>query len=288
MIYVAFYGAFLVFVVGICITDCWFGGVLSFASVFSIGCVVHLVKKLMATIQTNKDIQKRTLHDIDRNRFLAIVSALIAKIAKADGVIAASEINAAEACFMRFGVIGSPAKDFCINVFRMAKDDSLSIYDYADLLVESTKNASTRELVYEILWDMAAADGVLAAEEDNILKRLADRMQLPSELYIRFRAEKFCRRNSQSNSRSQNNSRNNNTRNSSVPHDIKVALEKLGCNETDTVEDLKRKYRQLAKRYHPDHLKQDGVPDFMIKKMHERMAEINAAWERVCKFKGIH
>jgi len=267
---------------------CGSAGVLFLVTMISGSVFAYTINRLAKAISERNDRQKKAEQEIDRNRFIAIVSALIAKVAKADGVVAASEINVAEACFKRLGVIGSPAKDFCINVFRMAKDDPLSIYDYADLLVESTKNASTRELVYEILWDMAAADGVLAAEEDAILKRLADRLQLPSELYFRFRVEKFRQHNSQSSSRSQNNSRNSNTQNSSVPRDIKIALEKLGCNETDTVEDLKRKYRQLAMRYHPDHLKQDGVPDFMIKKMHERMAEINAAWERICKFKGIH
>jgi len=76
------YVVFLVFIVGMCITDRWLGGVLFLATVF-FGCFfAYTIYDLIGVLREKKDLRKKIAQEIDRNRFLAIVSALIAKIAK--------------------------------------------------------------------------------------------------------------------------------------------------------------------------------------------------------------
>ena len=46
-------------------------------------------------------------------------------------------------------------------------------------------------------------------------------------------------------------------------------------------------YRAKAKKYHPDALKAQGLPDEMIGKANEKMGRINEAWTRIKEAKGI-
>ena len=51
--------------------------------------------------------------------------------------------------------------------------------------------------------------------------------------------------------------------------------------------ELKRKYRELAKKNHPDALRAQGLPEEMIGKATERMSRINAAWATIREARGI-
>ena len=61
----------------------------------------------------------------------------------------------------------------------------------------------------------------------------------------------------------------------------------LGASAGDDVETLKRKYRDLAKKNHPDALRAQGLPEEMIGKATERMSRINAAWAAIKEARGI-
>ena len=52
-------------------------------------------------------------------------------------------------------------------------------------------------------------------------------------------------------------------------------------------EEIKKAYRNLAKRYHPDTLKAQGLPDEMVARANERMSKINAAWSAIKKERGL-
>ena len=40
-------------------------------------------------------------------------------------------------------------------------------------------------------------------------------------------------------------------------------------------------------KYHPDRLRQNGVPEEMIAKATDKMAQLNAAWDDIRKARGI-
>ena len=52
-------------------------------------------------------------------------------------------------------------------------------------------------------------------------------------------------------------------------------------------EELKSAYRKMAKRYHPDLLRANGVPEEMIAEATARMVQVNAAWDDIRKLRGI-
>ena len=94
--------------------------------------------------------------------FLTAVGAMLAKLAKADGHIDESEIRAAEQAFVRLELTpGNRA--ICIRAFRAAKKDYHTIFDYAESFAAVARGVVIRELMYDILWDVACADGEVSA-----------------------------------------------------------------------------------------------------------------------------
>ena len=214
--------------------------------------------------------------------FCASIAAMLAKMAKADGVVTRVEIDRVEMAFRRLGFTPA-ARRYAIDVFRRAKDDSWSIYDYAHQFAEAVDSIEVRELLYEILWDLACADGSIGQAELVILQRIPRSLGIRTEWYGYFYSRILGGR--QGNRRSagaRGQSRAEPQRNS-----LDDAYAILGASPNDSAEVLKRKYRELAKRNHPDALRAQGLPEAMVGKATERMSRINSAWAEIKEARGI-
>ena len=202
--------------------------------------------------------------------FLTAVGAMLAKLAKADGHIDESEIRAAEQAFVRLELTpGNRA--ICIRAFRAAKKDYHTIFDYAESFAAVARGVVIRELMYDILWDVACADGEVSASERRVLEMIVTQLRIRPSLF----AEECHRR---------LNSRQSSRRSYSYepsPYDI------LGCDSSATNDELRRAYRSQAKKHHPDLLRAQGLPEEMVARATEQMARINNAWEEIKRARGI-
>ena len=61
----------------------------------------------------------------------------------------------------------------------------------------------------------------------------------------------------------------------------------LSARPSDSNDALTRRYRELAKRHHPDALRAKGATEAEIAKATDRMSRINAAWAEVRSARGI-
>lgn len=206
--------------------------------------------------------------------FCACAAALLAKIAKADGVVTPGEIEAVETAFRRLG-FSAAARAYAVNVFRKAKDDDHTAYEYAYDFANAVPSVEIRELLYELLWDVACADGRIGPEELAILRQIPIPLGVRAGWYEYFARERI--RGYAGNERRQYRRRQEPPRRDPLAD----AYELLGASAADDDATLKRKYRELAKKYHPDALRAQGLPDEMIGKANERMAKINAAWSEI-------
>lgn len=210
-----------------------------------------------------------------RNRsmvFCGSVAAMLAKMAKADGVVSRDEIASVENAFRRLGFTPA-ARRYAIDVFRQAKNDGHSIYDYARDFAATVDSLDVRELFYEILWDIACADGTVSAPELEILRRMPRALGIRPEWYAYFVSQRL---------------RGGSRGAASAPRDaLADAYAVLGASAGDSADELKRKYRELAKRNHPDALRAQGLPEEMIGKATERMSRINDAWATIRTARGL-
>lgn len=180
--------------------------------------------------------------------FCGSAAAMLAKMAKADGRISKVEVSAVEAAFARLG-FSSATRNYAINVFRKAKDDSHSIYEYARDFASVVGNEDVRVLFYEMLWDIAYADGDMSQSEKKILEKITLHLKISPEWFDVF--------------------------------------SQLGVSPLASDDEVRKAYRSLAKRYHPDTLKAQGLPEEMVARANERMSKINAAWSAVKKERGL-
>lgn len=202
--------------------------------------------------------------------FLTAVGAMLAKLAKADGHIDESEIRAAEQAFERLELTPGN-REICIRAFRAAKADYHTIFDYAESFAAVARGVVMRELMYDILWDVACADGEVSASERRILEMIVTQLRIRPSLF----AEECHRR---------LNSRQSSRRGYSYepsPYEI------LGCDANATDDELRRAYRAQAKKHHPDLLRAQGLPEEMVARATEQMARINNAWEEIKRARGI-
>ncbi len=204
--------------------------------------------------------------------FSASAAAMLAKLAKADGRVTRSEIAEVENAFRRLG-FSAATREYAIRAFRRAKDDGHSIFEYAREFAAAVGSVEVRELFYEILWDLAGADGVYSAEELAILRQVPRSLRIRLEWFAYFASQRL---------------RSSGARPASAEVDpLAEAYAVLGASAADDGETLKRKYRELAKRNHPDALRSQGLPEEMVGKATERMSRINAAWARIRVARGL-
>ena len=61
----------------------------------------------------------------------------------------------------------------------------------------------------------------------------------------------------------------------------------LGVERDAEDEEIKRAYRDLIRKNHPDRLMAEGLPQEMIDVANEKVAHINDAYDRIKKLRGM-
>jgi DnaJ like chaperone protein len=61
----------------------------------------------------------------------------------------------------------------------------------------------------------------------------------------------------------------------------------LGCKSTDDNTAIKKKYRELVKKYHPDFIQSKGQDESFVEFAKQKMQEINNAYDAIKKERGI-
>lgn len=218
----------------------------------------------------------------ETERFLVSLFSMAAKMAKTDGVADASEVRMAEQLFTLLNIQGTQ-RERLKNAFNAALLHPEGIYADADNVAAYVDQLEVRAFFYELLWDIACADGVLAPEEKEILIRICPHLKIPDfyfELNYLRRVSTFQEAHRQSRQ----------TDEGSPVEDtasLADAYATLGCHPEATDEEVRRAYRTSAKTYHPDVLRANNVPDEMIAVATRKMAALNEAWARIRKARGL-
>jgi DnaJ like chaperone protein len=71
------------------------------------------------------------------------------------------------------------------------------------------------------------------------------------------------------------------------PSDEPDAYGVLGVARSATDEQLRAAWKQLMRENHPDSLASRGVPQEFIERAGEKVARINAAWDRIKRERGL-
>ena len=199
---------------------------------------------------------------------LAAIAAMLSKLAKADGRITADEVRYCETVFDRPGLRGEK-REYCIQVFRTAKNDAHTIYEYAASFASAQQDANIREIVYGILWDLACVDGVVSSEEIAILRSIVTYLRLDVGIFEWERRRRGVSGGESAEERE------------SDPYEV------LGCTRNATDDEVRQAYRDKAKQLHPDVLRAQGLSEELVARANDQMARVNAAWASVKKARNL-
>ncbi len=198
-----------------------------------------------------------------REQVFAIgIVALSAKLAKCDGPVSRAEIDG----FKRHFRIPAESAREVGRLFDQARDTPEGFEPYANQLGESfADNRGVLEDVLAGLFGIARADGPVNAAELDFLARCARGFGLDGAAWERVRGGTAR------------------TQAGSEPDPYGV----LGIARSATDDAVRAAWKQLMRENHPDGLASRGVPPEFVARATEKVANINAAWDRVKRERGL-
>ncbi len=261
-----------------------------------VSTILEMIEKGVKHSKTQRDEHDAAVRKAEETRkreelFLRYLFSMLAKMAKADGHIDAQEVKTAEKVFAQFE-FASQRRQFCSDVFNLAKDDPMTIYWYAEQFSRLVTDTEVCVFVYELLWDIACADGWLHPAEKSMLRNLCRFLGIRDTLYdISYyrRTGSYIEGDKDAIKEASPKGTKHKLHSPYVSGKSSIldAYVILECEPMVTDEELKAAYRRMAKRYHPDLLRANGVPEEMITMATEEMAQVNAAWEDIRRVRGI-
>jgi DnaJ like chaperone protein len=184
--------------------------------------------------------------------------ALAAKMAKADGVVTNAEISA----FRQIVEVTDEDRPRVERLFTLAQQTSEGFQAYADQMAALLRDEpKLLEDVLDGLFHIAKADGAIYPREYLYLQRVATRFGFNDEDFARITA-----------------------RHVRVRDDPYLVL---GVEREETDAEIRRRYRSLVAENHPDREIARGLPPEAVRIATERLAAINAAYDRIATERGM-
>ena len=206
--------------------------------------------------------------------FFTATFAVMGHLAKADGLVTRDEIRLASQVMDEMQ-LSDAHRRLARRLFREGRAADFPVGEVLDQLRRECRYSSHLITMFvEILLHAAFADGELHAQERALLGTICARLRLPAgeldRLEAMVRAEHHAR--------------------SGKPSDALSAGDAyaiLGVDETCTDAELKRAYRRMMNRHHPDKLVAKGLPEEMMRVATEKTREIKAAYDRLKEVRGL-
>lgn len=196
--------------------------------------------------------------------FFAATFGVMGHVAKADGRVSPEEIRLANRVMDQLGLRGEQ-RQAARALFNKGKSRRFALDDVIDQLrSECLRGTNIRRMFLEIQFQAAWADGDIHPEERRVLRRIAMRLGLSEADFIQL--ERMM---------------SSGVRSSTDGPTLDDAYETLGVSHDAPDDEVKRAYRRLMSRHHPDKLAAKGLPDEMMRAATERTQQIKAAWDTV-------
>jgi DnaJ like chaperone protein len=202
--------------------------------------------------------------------FAICVVVLSAKLAKCDGPVKREEIDA----FKRLFRIPPESLREVGRLFDQARDSSEDYEGFAQRLGEAfADNKGMLEDVLAALFQIARADGPLTRAEVAFLQGAQVRFGLDAAAWERARDGRA----------SPGGGGGYSAPAATGPDPYAV----LGLTRDASDADVRQAWRRLMRENHPDSLAARGVPPEFVKRATEKVAGINAAWDRIKRERGL-
>jgi DnaJ like chaperone protein len=218
-----------------------------------------------------------------RDQLFAIaVVVLSAKLAKCDGPVKREEIDAFK---HNFRIPPEAMRDIG-RLFDQARDSNGGFESFADQLGEAfADNRGMLEEVLAGLFAIARADGPVNGTEAAFLRRVQRGFNLDDVSWDYARGDYARGDYARGDQARGDRAHGGGARRASPGEPDPYAT--LGVARDASNEDLHATWKRLMRENHPDSLAARGVPAAFIASANDKVARINAAWDRIKRERGL-
>jgi len=237
------------------------------------GAIFYYISKSYSRYETyskeafkNMSINKESLKESELGLFVA----LVAKLAKADGRVDNLEAQLIGIMLDDISAVfpyPQKTKDILKEIFNEEKNRFDNLNDIALALANKTQhNKAQQQQFVGFLIQLAFVDGKVTKSEEKILQTIAEAFEFDPKIYhgIFDQFEKMM---------------NNITPQTNIDDAYKI----LGVSKHDSMDTIKKAYRKLVRKYHPDIIKSQGKDEDYIKEATKKTQQINQAYEMIKK-----
>ena len=234
----------------------WIGGVLGWAVLGPLGAIIgYYIGSALEDDSRSESGTDPRYDQGQRNSFLISLLVLSAAVIKADGKVTSAEIAKLREFFARN--FGAQAANEAEKIVKGIVHKDFNIYEVCGQ-VRSCMDYSQRMQLYHYLVSLGACDGLMQCEVD-ILEVIATNIGLSKgdadSILALFRPS----------------------------NDANYRI--LGISPEATDEEVKKAYRRMAVKYHPDKVATLG--EDVQKAAEEKFKAVSQAYEAICRERGI-
>ena len=232
----------------------WIGGGLGWAFGGPLGAIIGFA--LGSAFGKNSNTEEYIGGTTQQRDFNVSLLVLSAAVMKADGSVKKSELDYVKRFFLtNFGQ--ERAEKYILMLREILKQD-IQVYDVSQQVGRFMDYSSKLQLLH-FLFGIASADGSTHENEIDVISVIAKYMGISS---IDFQSIKAM-----------------------FVQQVDSSYKILGIEPTATDDEVKKAYREMAKKYHPDKVAYLG--EDVRKSAEQKLQEVNEAYEKIRKQRGF-
>lgn len=221
--------------------------------------------------------------DFVQKTFIEAVFTVMAYVAKANGRISENQIQMAQQ-LMDAMSLNQKQKALARNSFNEGKKNTFDITPLIDLLKQTCgDNVELLKHFMDIQYRAAQVDG-LSTKKLQVLDILFKQLGF-APLHQQYRYYEDFQHRTSNRSYQQENPGNRHYA-ADLTSSLAQSYSILGISPGTSKQDVKRAYRRLISRNHPDKLIAKGLSEERIKQANEKTQQITKAYELICTSKG--
>ena len=231
------------------------GASLGWFTLGPVGAIIGFIVGHVAEESSSRSSQQN-INTTARDGFIASLLVLMAAVMKADGKVVRSELSFVKAYLVR--TFGEQKASEALLMLREILNKEIPVRDVCTQIKANVDYSSRLELLH-LLFEVAKSDGSIPQAELNVLQEIAKYLGLSATDYTSIL--------------------------NMYIESTESAYKILEISAEATDDEVKKAYRKMALKYHPDKVSHLG--EEFQKTAGEKFRKVNEAYEKIKKSRGL-